>query len=117
MRRSTRVRRIQMTLKGKRALVVPLRLPGPVWRPFLFAASRRCFRDREWTACTAEGGHQLQEKHGEFASHPRTNRRQAQDKAVLNELPHVLAGVGTLDFSCLVGVEPGDEGTKTGEKN
>lgn len=31
------MRRCQMSLKGRRALAVPLRLPGPVCRPFLMS--------------------------------------------------------------------------------
>ena len=47
---STLSRLIQITLKGRRALAVPLRLPNPVWRPFAKATSRLCLRLREWTA-------------------------------------------------------------------
>lgn len=54
------MRRIQITFTGNRALDVPLRLPGPVWRPLRFAASRRCFLDRECTVCRRGGARRAQ---------------------------------------------------------
>merc|ERR1719232_518447 len=51
-RRSTRMRRIQRTFTGIRALAVPLRLPVPVCRPFRRAMVFLRTRARE---CTATG--------------------------------------------------------------
>jgi hypothetical protein len=51
-RRRTRIRRIQTTFTGMRALAEPLRFPYPVWRPFDLASRyRRCL----YLECTAVG--------------------------------------------------------------
>ena len=49
-RRKTRIRLIQMSLTGIRALAVPFLFPVPVWRPFRRASALSRARAREWTA-------------------------------------------------------------------
>ena len=49
-RRRTRIRRIQTSFSGIRALAVPFLLPVPVCRPLRRASALRRARAREWTA-------------------------------------------------------------------